>query len=423
MSRLTRVHLTPLLLVVMAGLGGCQTEAQRQAEQAVASYYVGDFRQSEAMLAPLARKTNEDFVLNNARLGSAALAAYDIDAAEGALLDAYEVINSVGVNNGGRTLGATVVSESIKVWKGEPFERAMVNFYLGLAYYMRHDYNNARACFENALFKLRDYGKGDDKNDSYKEQESDFALAYLMLAKCHQRLGNDDAAAKNFQRAVALRPDLARLADPERNDRSNILLVVDFGRGPEKVTSQDGALAGFKPTPEEEGPIPMPVVFVDGQQVELHGADRAPVDLLGLAQDKRWESIDTIRAVKSALGTGLIVAGAAYAEADERANPVVALGLILSGLLLKASSQADVRQWEMLPRTTFIIPLTLTAGKHDVTIDFPAAAGIRQEWHGLDVPGDGEATYYFRMLRYAQGPYSWPPPPPNVSPMPVSKSP
>ena len=69
------------------------------------------------------------------------------------------MINSVGVNDGGRTLGAVLVDEKIHIWKGEPFERAMANFYLGLIYYMRGDYDNARGAFENALFKLRDYGE------------------------------------------------------------------------------------------------------------------------------------------------------------------------------------------------------------------------------------------------------------------------
>src|SRR6185437_12430778 len=140
--------------------------------------------------------------------GSAALAAYDLKTAEEAFVRSYEVINSVGVNDGGRSLGAALVSENIKVWKGEPFERAMVNFYLGVIYYMHHDYANARGAFENALFKLRDYGEGDQK-DKYQTVESNFVLGYLMLARCYQQLGKPDQAQKNFDRVTTLRPDLA----------------------------------------------------------------------------------------------------------------------------------------------------------------------------------------------------------------------
>ena len=355
-------------------------------------------------------KTDENFVLNNLRLGSAALAAYDLDTAESAFLRAYEVLNSVGVNDGGRTLGAVLLSENIRVWRGEPFERAMANFYLGLVYYMRHDYANARAAFENALFKLRDYGEAKGRGDQYREYESNFALAYLALAKSYQRLGRDDLAEKNFQRAVELRPELRDVADPELNARSNVLLVIDFGYGPHKVSSRDGTIAGFRPTPVEEGPPPPPVVRLDGRRMDVGGLARPPVDLLALAQDQRWQSLDTIRAVKSVLGSGLMAGGMIYGTRRD-ARPEVALGAILGGLLLKASSQADVRQWEMLPRTVFLLPLVLPPGTHDISVEFPEVPGVRQEWRGLVAPPEGqEATYYFRMQRYNPGPFIWPPP-------------
>jgi len=64
----------------------------------------------------------------------------------------------------------------------------------------------------------------------------------------------------------------------------------------------------------------------------------------------------------------------------------------------------------MVPRTTFILPLQLPPGTHDVTVDFPDVPGVRQTWRGLVVPPRGEATYYFRMQRNNSGPYNWPPP-------------
>jgi tetratricopeptide (TPR) repeat protein len=285
-----------------------------------------------------------------------------------------------------------------------------VNFYLGLVYYMRHDYSNARAAFENALFKLRDYGEGKDKNDQYKNVDSDFALAYLMLGRCYQRLDRPDDAKKAFDRAIELRPDLKNAGDPQINQQSNLLLVVEYGHGAQKAAGNDGAFVGFWPTPRQEGPIPLPTVTMDGQTINVSAIARPPVDLLALAQDRRWQSIDTIRAVKSALGTGLIAGGAAYGVLDRNANPYVALGLIAGGIALKATSQADLRQWEMLPRTVFLIPLQAPPGKHDISVQFPAVPGLMQTWTGLEAPPQGEAAYYIRMQRYNPGPFTWPPP-------------
>src|SRR5205085_6419867 len=83
-----------------------------------------------------------------------------------------------------------------------------------------------------------------------------------------------------------------------------------------------------------------------------------------------------------------------------------------AGLLLKATSQADVRQWELLPRTTFVLPMRVPPGTHEVTVDFPDIGGsLRQTWRGIVAPTDGEAAYYIRMNRGSQGPFDWPPPP------------
>ena len=416
----------PALLVsvalISAGAGGCaQQKNAALIERAVMDYYAGDYLTAADQLAPLAEKTDEDFVINNLRLGSALLPAYELDEAEAAFLRAWEVINSTGVNAGGRTLGAVLVDEKIKVWKGEPFERAMASFYLGLIYYMRHDYGNARGAFENALFKLRDFDP--EKESEAHDVESNFALASLMLAKSFQRLGREDLARANFDYVTKNHPHLAPLAEYERNEQANLLLVVDHGYGPRKVTDFDGAIVGFGPTPYEEGPIGQPRVTVDGRPIDVGNVARPPFDLLAMAQDRKWQSIDTIRTVKSAVGMGLIFGGA-ITGADalgnrygdrQRDNLIVAGALIGTGLLLKATSQADIRQWEMLPRTTFIIPLKVEPGTHEVTVEFLShyaggGVGARQTWRNLAVPARGEVTYYMRMQRWNAGPFDWPPP-------------
>lgn len=404
-----------ILILSLASIlaGGCMTPEQQAAQRAVASYFAGDYGNAAKLLDPIARNTNEDFVLNNVRLGSSALVQYDLPTAEAAFLRAYEVINSLGVNNGGRSIGAVLVDEKIKIWRGEPFERAMANYYLGLVYYMQGDYSNARGAFENALFKLRDYA-GDDKSepkaDKYRDVESNFILAQYLLGRSHQRLGREDLARANLKRVSDLRPQLAGLADYDFNLRANVLLVIDFGVGPHKATDLDGALVGFAPKPSEVGPVPLPNVLIDGQYAAPPGSAAPLVDLIALAQDRKWQDLDTVRAVKSVLGTGLLAAGAYELGGRHKSDTQVGLALVAAGLLLKATSQADVRGWEMLPRSTFVVPLTVPSGTHDLTVEFPIAGGMRQTFRGVSVPSDGEATFYFRMLRLGDVQVAWPPP-------------
>lgn len=422
-SPVPNAAMKPIVLVIVVAAmvlaAGCgPTKQELAAREAVGDYFRGDFEASRVILRKLALETNENFALNNVRLGSASLIDYHLDEAEAAFLRAYEVMNSVGVNQGGRTAGATLIDEKIKVWKGEPFERAMTNYYLGVVYYIKQDYENARAAFENALFKLREYGDKKDGVDAedYTDIESNFALGYLMLAKSWVHLWRDDLAQANFTRAVALNPELAGLADLRLNQQSNVLLIVDYGSGPRFVRSEEGSTAGFRPTPDQVGPVPAPQVRVDNVMYRLNGLDRPPVDMLALAQEKRWQSIDTIRVIKSVVGTGLVVGGAgygAYRASRGRLNSqdvLISGAMIGTGLLLRQSSKADVRQWEMLPRSSFVIALKLPPGRHDIAVRFGPtdfASDYEQTWLGIEAPAQGEATYYLRMRRWANGPFLW----------------
>ena len=152
------------------------------------------------------------------------------------------------------------------------------------------------------------------------------------------------------------------------------------------MTNVDHAFVGFAPTPEEAGPLPLPEVAVDGRPVPDARAPFPTVDLLALAQDRKWQDIDTIRAVKSVAGKGLMAVGA-YETAHgagftghrtNTADIAAGLGMLAAGALLDASSQADLRQWEMLPRTVYLIPLHVEPGTHDVSVLFPT--GERQTW-------------------------------------------
>ena len=376
--------------------------------RAIDDYHFGRYDAARSALQPLAAKTNNDYVLNNVRLGSVALAEYDLAEAESAFYRAYEVINSTKVNDIGRATVAALFSENAKVWRGEPFERAMVNFYLGLIYYMQHDYSNARAAFENALFKLRDYSSSKDDPDQYREVESDFALALIMLGRSWQRLGREDHAADSFARAAELRPDLAALADEKQHARSNVLLVIEFGQGPEKLMAADVSTVAFYPHPSQAPSLPKPRITVGGIPIHVGGLNEPTIDLLEMAQDRRWQSIDTIRLTKSIVGSGLMAAGAYQGVVKD--DPGSAAALLAAGLLTKMSATADLRHWEMLPRTVYVIPLFLLPGQHDVTISFGSNHRLSQTWRGIVVPEDGDATYFIRISPTTTGERDWPPP-------------
>jgi tetratricopeptide (TPR) repeat protein len=401
----------PLLKVIAAvaatcllGLGaGCNSTPQH-VQEAVVLYNVSDYAGAAKLLKPDTLKKNESFVLNNCRYGSCVLAAGDLAGAQQAFLAAYEVINGVNTNNGGRTLGATLVFEGVKVWKGEPFERAMAHYYLGLTYLILGDYDNARAAFRNSLFKLREYATDDKKQpeaSQYKEFESKFALGYFGLGFCYLRQGNAQAAADNFKQAAVLRPELAPAIAEVQKPETNVLIFVDYGQGPIRAgKGWYNEESAFGPTPQEVGPILAAGAMLDGQPVTgPYHYDM--LDTLAMAQDQKWQDIDTIRKTKAVIGTGAMAGGAglaAYgAERHDTGLALAGVGVALAGAALAASSQADLRYWEMLPRTVYVLPLHATPGDHVFQVQVGGPGGSVSSGFRIPVKPQGDTIVYLRM--------------------------
>ena len=85
-------------LALWSASAGCVPQAVVDANNAVAAYHVGEYQQARRLLQPLAKDPNENFALNNCRLGSTDLAMYDVAGSQAALLQAYDVLNSYGTN-------------------------------------------------------------------------------------------------------------------------------------------------------------------------------------------------------------------------------------------------------------------------------------------------------------------------------------
>src|SRR5437868_4375741 len=84
---------TPMLrwaLMLLIG-AGCASDAKydRRVERGLSAYFSGNYQDAAKQFRPLAEKTDENFVLNNLRLGSAELVGYDLEEAEQSFLRAY----------------------------------------------------------------------------------------------------------------------------------------------------------------------------------------------------------------------------------------------------------------------------------------------------------------------------------------------
>lgn len=411
--RLRSVHTVALAgAALAAGCASYRPDSSAMSDVARGRY--GDARGRIAATMPSSR-SDPGYLLARTKAGMVALADGLPEAAEPHLGEVYDLLRTQGLNED-KTVPSVVVHEGVRIWKGEPFEQAMGYAYVAVHDLVMADWGNARAAAQDSLFLLRDFGRGaggesltpiqlteraaqrdrdggDYLSTGYTAAETDFALGYLLAGVANRMLERREEAGEHFAKASAVAPRLASLASALEHGDYDTLLIVDAGLGPEKIaTGQDGVVAAF--VPRERGPA--------GGLVVSHGGSAfmelpAVCDLNEMARDHRWNNLEDVRRVKSLLGSGLMVAGAAVAiGSDDTEAQLAGLGMLLAGLAVRAGSRADTRHNELLPRLVYLVPVRGADGP--VTVQVAEKPGTRLTLAGLPSPARGELTVRYARL-------------------------
>jgi hypothetical protein len=434
MTRMTRMT----LLALMAGvaLTGCESAPRNLS--AIRAYYDYDFATArEGLRADAYARVDDQTLLNQGRLGLASLADGDLDEAERNLGAAFDLLSTAGLN-GDRTVAAVLSHEGARIWKGEPFEQALLYYYTSLVYAMRGDWENMRAASANALFRLTDFGaelnkeqiardaarNDTDPGDMYTAVDTDFALGLLM-----QAIGTDlsglGGADRIFDDVATLRPNLAPMIDTLRARDYDTVLIVEYGKGPTKVAfGPDNSLSRFEA--QEAGAPSLSVDIVGSSAMSLPPV--CSVD--DMARDLRWNHFEDVRVAKSVLGDALIIGGALVAgtatdyerqprrgrgrnyhssvSADTDWGQVAAgLGMMLAGALSKSGAQADTRYLEFVGDSMYLVPLRLGAPS-DVTVRLGAPADASMALVDVAPGTSGDPrVYYVRLVDGNAGQPAW----------------
>ncbi|QOI99769.1 MAG: hypothetical protein HRU70_04440 [Phycisphaeraceae bacterium] len=376
------------------GGGGCASNP------APAEMLRGEFGSARATLAPRLRDdpADRDYALDRLRLVIAALADGLPAPASGPVDELYDLLTRGGVN-ADRTIAAYVLTDSVQIWKGEPFEQAMAYAYASIQRASLGDWDNAAVAAKESLFLLKNFAsteraygsglsteevarraqaadrEGDAYFNGYQPIETNFTLGYMLAGiACLANPTREAEARDNFTRAIQFNPALRPVVDRLVARDFNTVFVVDAGWGPRKVAYGPGdALARFVPRTASEG---------TGLTLAVNGAtgDATPwaVDVNGLAMDHLWNNMEDVRSAKNALGDALLVGAGVVALSasgkDREAAGWVALGMALGGVLLKTTARADTRYCEFLPQRVYILPATITEPDSVVTLTTPRPA-------------------------------------------------
>ncbi len=145
---------------------------------------------------------------------------YDAEASLAAACDVMERITG----DESQERAAVVGAEASKVFKGEPYERALAWFYRGLSRYQVGDYPGALAGFRHAL--------ASDQETRSRDQgpTEDFVVAHVMAAKTYGHLGELSNAQASLNIARQYVADTTYLTDELL--QANLLVLVEAGNGP-----------------------------------------------------------------------------------------------------------------------------------------------------------------------------------------------
>lgn len=371
----------------------------------VRAFAAGDLASMEAFCHEQIRTGNQNSrALYENLLGSVQVLLGDREGALKSFRRAGTFMGNWSVS-GSEEFGAVVGSESSKQYRGDPYERAMNAFYLGMLYWMRGEPDNARAAFKKGIL-------ADGESDG-QHYQVDFTLLYWLAGRASLAMGlrndADDffAEARKAQKfatehGATVTPNPRALRDPAQG---NLLCVVDIGLGPEKYAGgDDGEIACFRP---RANPIRTAEFFVDGRSL---GASESLVDLYYQAATRGGTAMEGIRKGKAIFKNVTGVAGVVLIHEGTRgksgrhkeAAAELAVGLTLLALSLLTSTEADTRHWSILPDSVQVLSADVQPGKHQLRVAFRDGGGwevpeLAQTWT-IEVPESGEAVYYFRSI-------------------------
>lgn len=263
-------------------------------------------------------------------------------------------------------------NESDKPYVGEPYERAMANFYRSIIYWQMGEPDNARAVLRNAQLL--------DSDTQDKTYAGDYVLFDYLEGLANLKLGGDGSGP--LARARASAKQQGRAIPPDYDPRANVMLFVEYGNGPTKYAGGEyGEQLKFF---VQQSAIRSARLEVDGREVALPPYD----DISFQATTRGGRVMDHVLGNKAVFkrtteGVGDVALMGAMMTAQHgtgRDSDKAALGLAAVGLVSKIASaattpNADIRSWDNLPQLLSFASLKLSPGEHQAKLEFLDATG------------------------------------------------
>ncbi len=349
---LTKLVLTVIGILFLAGCGGGGSGIFPEDEAYVADKPV----ELQGQYRLVVSDSSNNRVMHLVRAGLAAMELGYHDLARDTFDEALLTVEAVYSDNPEAIAARSAFSpEDRKVFRGEPYERAMAYYYRGILYLMEEDYENARASFQSGVLQ-----------DTLAEQEEfrgDFALLDYLAGWSSQCNGDTSLIKDSYD--WAKENSSVNLSIPDSDD--NLVVLADFGYAPTKVrTGEHGHLltiqknkrnysssTGFRLNGEAERLANSESVL---RQAKTRGGREFDVILEGKAQFK--EGMESASEITAGIAEAGAILGTTGLLSDDDNMAQIGGGMGVFGGLISlatgavaeaAKPQADTRQWDNLP--------------------------------------------------------------------------
>jgi hypothetical protein len=358
------------------------------------------------------------------KLLSAAILAGDWTEAERLATIASARVNIfLGNQKGERDALSFMGREKSKPFKGEPHERAMVDFYLGLLRYRRGEFEGALNGFLSAMDKVRGtYQLPVEKSKARKGAENEetflfenrYATFAFFAALCFSRVDEPAEAARHLAMAQETRPEMAGLFEAGLDPENNVIAVIEVGRAPAKVgTGPRKEILTYRRGTTGQvqevlvGDSPLGFGMTEDLYVQATNLGGRSVDELNKVKARRQEALQAAGYVTAMAGGILAMAGDAHKNKNLQyaGLAVLAVGIgtiIFSEMAIDPS--ADVRAWSTLPGAIYIAVGRAPPGDHDVVVRARGGSGDDESQHWTGVPiAERDNLLWFRLLPNRKG--------------------
>ena len=308
-----------------------------------------------------------------------------------------------------------LVSDNIKDYSGEDFEKVLVNVYLAMNFAMMGNIEGALVearKVNHKLYLMVSQGKRKYKQNAFArylsailyESEGNWNDAYVDYKKTRELmpelpgLGRDlwrmaslldmPEQAEEWESTYQLSDEDKRLARTRGPRSKSAEIVVLYENGISPIKRPHHSLASIPEFYPRGNPVQMAQVSVDGKPevptTLLHDIEKTAI------QNLEEKYLGIIAKKMAGAAAKLIIANQIEKRTGDRG-----LGA-LSRMLLFAADRADLRSWNLLPRDLQIARLSVPPGLHTVRVA-PVGGGGPME-KTIEVKANQKAFVAFRYM-------------------------